>query len=118
MAGKRSQQKGRSGELELVKVLNGYGIEAEPGLPRSYGLTPDITGVPGIHVECKRVEKLNITEAMDQSVRDSARFNDGAPAVFHRRDRKEWLVTMRLSDWTQLYRAAREEKKNEQEGIG
>ena len=26
------------------------------------------------------------------------------PAVFHRRDRCEWLVTMRLSDWIQIYR--------------
>lgn len=26
------------------------------------------------------------------------------PAVFHRRDRCGWLVTMQLSDWIKIYR--------------
>lgn len=26
------------------------------------------------------------------------------PAVFHRKNRCEWLVTMRLDDWIELYR--------------
>lgn len=104
MAGSKSQKKGRSGELELVKILNDYDIPAEPGLPRSYGLTPDVTGVPGVHVECKRAEKLNVLDAMEQSTRDSQKFNDGMPAVFHRRNRADWLVTMWLKDWIVLYK--------------
>lgn len=32
---------------------------------------------------------------------------DGIPALFHRRNRKPWLVTMRLTDWLQLYKESR-----------
>ena len=101
--GRSQQRKGRSGELELVRVLNSYGIPAEPGKAVSYGDTPDITGVPGVHVECKRVERLNVSAAMAQAVRDSEIFRDGAPTVFHRRNREGWLVTQRLEDWIKLF---------------
>ena len=67
------------------------------------GDVPDLTGLPGIHIEVKRVEKLNVMEAMEQSIRDSERMADGVPALFHRRNRKPWLVTMRLEDWISLY---------------
>lgn len=67
------------------------------------GEVPDLTGLPGIHIEVKRVEKLNVVEAMEQSIRDSERMEDGIPALFHRRNRKPWLVTMRLEDWISLY---------------
>lgn len=43
--GKSSQAKGRRAELELVRVLNSYGIPAEPGQAVSYGETPDIVNV-------------------------------------------------------------------------
>ena len=49
------------------------------------------------------MERLNVPEAMHQAARDSERFHDGAPAVFHRRSREPWLVTMRLADWMALY---------------
>lgn len=106
--GIKSQRKGRSGELELVRVLNEYGIQAEPGDPVSYGRTPDVVGVPGIHPEVKRVESLNVTKAMMQAIRDSQKFGDGAPAVFHRKNRTQWLVTMTLKDWIQLYKGVKE----------
>ncbi len=47
------------------------------------------------------MERLNISEAMKQSQRD-ARPGE-LPAVFHRRNREEWLVTMPLGDWIELY---------------
>lgn len=61
-------------------------------------------GLPGVHIEVKRVERLNITEAMEQAIKDAQRFQDGAPAVFHRRNRHPWLVTMQLRDWINLYK--------------
>lgn len=106
MPGKRSQSKGRTAELELVKILNDHGIPAEPGKAVSFGETPDITGIQGIHAEVKRVERLNINTAMDQAVRDADRFCDGSPAVFHRQNRTQWKVTMLLTDWIRLYRKA------------
>ncbi len=96
--GQSQQRKGRAGELELVKILNTYGIPAEPGQAVSYGSTPDITGVPGIHVEVKRVERLNVPAAFAQAARDSEKFQGGKPALFHRRNRENWLVTMQLQD--------------------
>ena len=64
---------------------------------------PDLTGLPGVHIEVKRVERLNVPEAMRQAVRDSERFRDGLPALFHRRSREPWLVTLRIEDFMALY---------------
>ena len=89
--------------MELCRLLQGYGYLVQPGEAASYGSTPDLTGLDGVHIECKRVERLNVPEAMAQAARDSERFRDGAPAVFHRRSREPWLVTMRLDDWLELY---------------
>ena len=97
------QRKGRAGELELAKILQENGYDVSPGIPVSYGQTPDLVGLPGVHIECKRVERLNVPEAMSQAIQDSEFFKDGAPALFHRRNRSPWLVTMRLNDWLVLY---------------
>lgn len=98
MSGRSSQRKGRVGELELANLLG-----ATPGRPASYGATPDIMELPGIHVECKRCEKTHISAWMAQAVVDAEKFKDGAPTVFHRRNREGWLVTMKLDDWKKLY---------------
>lgn len=100
---KMQQRKGRNGEIEICKIFNAHGIPAEPGQPVSFGSTPDVVGVSGVHCEIKRVEKLNVPAAMAQAVRDSEKFHDGVPALFHRRNRAPWLVTMRLEDWLKLY---------------
>lgn len=84
----------------------------EPGRSQSYGTEPDLSGLPGVHVEVKRVERLNISKAMAQAVRDAEKFQDGAPTVFHRRNREPWLVTMQLSDWLGLFKNSRSEKQN------
>lgn len=101
--GRASQRKGRAGELELARLLRGYGYDVHPGQAVSYGATPDLVGLSGVHIECKRNERLNVPEAMAQAVRDADRFRDGAPAVFHRLNRSGWLVTMRLPDWMEMY---------------
>lgn len=101
--GKSSQAKGRRAELELVRLFQAYGIPAEPGQAVSYGATPDIVGVDGIHVEVKRRENVNLSAALEQAQQDAERFGDGLPAVFHRKNREGWRVTMVLSDWLELY---------------
>ena len=98
-----SQRKGNDGERELRDKLREYGYSVESGGAQTYGRIPDVYGLPGIHIECKRVERLNVSEAMKQSIRDAQRFRDGAPALFHRKNRESWLVTMRLEDWIKLY---------------
>ncbi len=112
--GGSQQRKGRNGELELAHTLQEYGFDSvKAGMPVSYGRTPDVTGLRGIHVECKRVERLNVSEAMRQAVSDSRKFRDGMPTVFHRKDNEEWLCTMRLSDWIRLYEAKHKLTENE-----
>ena len=101
--GKPSQRKGRAGELELARILKSHGYDVQPGRAQSYGEVPDLTGLHGIHVETKRCEQLRLSEWMAQAERDAVRFGDGLPAVFHRRSREPWLVTMFLSDWLELY---------------
>ena len=100
-----SQRKGREAELELVKVLHGFGFESvQAGEPVSYGSTPDLVGLPGIHIECKRCEQLRLSEWMKQAERDAARFQDGVAVIFHRRNREPWMVTMNLDDFMKIYR--------------
>ena len=103
MPGKSSQRKGANGERELAALLREYGYSIERGGSLSFGEVPDLTGLPGVHIEVKRVERLNVPEAMKQAARDAERFHDGAPTLFHRRSREPWLVTMRLQDWMSLY---------------
>lgn len=110
----KSSRKGADGERELAALLRSYGYEITRGGSLSFGTVPDLEGLPGIHIECKRVERLNVSEAMKQSERDARRFGDGSPAVFHRKNREDWLVTMKLEDWLKLYRSSREVRENPQ----
>lgn len=101
--GKSQREKGKRGERELAGILREYGYDCRRGQQYCGAAgDADVVGLPGIHIECKRVEKLNLLDAMEQAGRDAR--EGEAPAVFHRRDRCEWLVTMRLEDWIQLFR--------------
>ena len=100
------QRKGADGEKELTSILRRAGYPVSWGGNKTYGAVPDVSGLPGIHIECKRVEALNVGKAMDQAERDADRFQDGSPAVFHRKNKSPWLVTMKLSDWLPLYASA------------
>lgn len=101
--GKSQREKGKRGERELAGILREYGYDCRRGQQYCGAAgDADVVGLPGIHIECKRVEKLNLLDAMEQAGRDAR--EGEAPAVFHRRDRSEWLVTMRLEDWIQLFR--------------
>lgn len=114
--GRKSKNKGKTGERELANKLKEYGFDNVRRSVQYNGKQqdgqPDLVGLDGIHVECKRVEKLNIYNAIDQAKRDCScecldekiRFEDNLPTVFHRKNNHEWLVTMALDDWVQIYR--------------
>ena len=102
-----SRRKGADGERELAAVLQEYGYRtrrtAEPYLT---GRTaPDVSGLPGVHIEVKRVEHLQLEKAVAQAERDAR--PQEIPAVFHRKNRSKWLVTVPLADFMKLYRGAR-----------
>lgn len=97
-----SRQKGARGERELAGILRAYGYDTRRGQQYSGANgDADVVGLPGIHIECKRVEKLNLYDAMSQSRHDTRK--EEMPVVMHRKDHCEWLVTMSLTDWMQLY---------------
>lgn len=100
---KNSREKGKKGELELAKILREHGYSARRG-QQYCGANgdADVVGLPYIHIECKRVEKLNLDAAMVQS-RSDARENE-KPVIMHRKNREPWKVTMLLDDWIELYR--------------
>ena len=98
-----SRNKGAAGERELANILKEYGYDARRG-QQFCGKNgdADVLGLDGIHIECKRVEKLNIDNAMEQAKQD-ARAGE-IPAVFHRKNRKKWLVTISLEDFLEIYK--------------
>lgn len=99
---KNSRRKGVQGERELARRLKEYGYDCRRGQQYSGANgDADVVGLPGIHIECKRVEKLNLYDAMAQSACDARQGE--APAVFHRKNNCEWLVTFRLDDFMRLY---------------
>ena len=67
-----SRNKGETGERELAKVLRGYGYNCRRG-QQYCGANgdADVVGLPGLHIECKRVERLNLDDAMAQAKADA-----------------------------------------------
>ncbi len=103
--GRCSRNKGKHGELELAHRLQELGF---PNARRSQQYcgaaeSADVIGVPGVHPEVKRCERLNLYTAYEQAVRDSAGTED-IPIVFHRRSRKQWLAVLSIDDWAKLYK--------------
>ena len=97
-----SKQKGGRGEREWAAFCREHGFtEARRGQQFAGGIdSPDVVGIPGVHQEVKRVESLNIHKAMEQAIRDSE--GKAVPIVAHRRNREEWLVTMRAEDFMEM----------------
>lgn len=99
-----SKAKGCRGERELANILQGYGYDTHRSAQFKGSFdSPDVYGLDGIHIECKRVERLNIEDAMAQSIRDSE--GKAIPVVCHRKNRGKWLVTVGLDDFMKLYEA-------------
>ncbi len=101
---KNSRAKGAVGERELAAEFNRlFATNARRGQQYSGIEGEDVVGLTGIHVESKRVQALNIHNAVEQAVRDSKQLK--VPAVFHRKNHKPWLVTVQLDDLESFVRA-------------
>lgn len=98
-----SRNKGATGERELAKVLRGYGYNCRRG-QQYCGANgdADVVGLPGLHIECKRVERLNLDDAMAQAKADAR--DEEIPVVMHRKNNGEWSVTIPLKDFVVIYR--------------
>lgn len=92
---KNSRAKGAVGERELARVLVEAGfIGSKRGQQRSGLEQADVIGIEGWHIECKRVEALNVWAAYAQAERDA---KDGDhPMVAMRRNHGKWLAVLDL----------------------
>lgn len=113
-----SKSKGKRGELELAELLRHAG-HANARRSAQYcgntGDAPDITGVDGLHIECKRAEQVRDEVFLQQAERDARKGE--IPVVMYRRNHEEWKVNLRLelfmliwNELTDLQRARIREK--------
>lgn len=100
-----SKQKGARFERLLASRFREYGYEAKRTAQYcgNTGEAADVDGLPGIHVEAKHQERMQLYEWMAQAKRDSEG-TGRLPAVFHKKNNAEILVTMELETWMNLYR--------------
>ena len=105
--GRRSREKGKRGEREIARILREHGYkDARRGVQYS-GRTgaADVVGIPGWHIEVKRVEYFDMSAAVAQARSDAhaARFiPDDHWVVMHRSDRKPWIAIMAESVYSRL----------------
>ena len=98
-----SRQKGARFERTLAGRLRDYGYDCRRG-QQYCGANgdADVVGLPGIHIEAKAVERLNLYDAMSQSKRDAK--PGEIPVVMHKKNNCNILVTMELPDFMTIYK--------------
>lgn len=103
-----SKQKGARFERLLASKFREYGYTDSRRTAQYCGNTgdaSDVVGLPGIHVEAKHQEKMYLYDWMDQAKRDAEAGGEGnLPAVFHKKNHADILVTMRLEDFMEIYK--------------
>lgn len=102
-----SKQKGARFERKLASIFRDYGYDARRTAQYcgNTGDASDVVGLPGLHIEAKHQERMQLYDWMAQAKRDAEAGEQGnLPAVFHKKNNAEILVTMRLEDWFNLYR--------------
>ena len=100
-----SKKKGAAGEREFANYCKEKGFDVRRTAQyngKEQGSLADVIGIPGIHIEVKRVEKLNIHDAVNQAIRDNVT-KGSISIVAHRKNRTPWLITMKADDWVKLF---------------
>ncbi len=92
-----SRQKGARGERELANFLTAAGWPARRGQQfKGSDDSPDVVcerlTKHDFQIECKRVERLQLYDALEQAQEDAGPFMDGV--VFHRKNKKPWVAIM------------------------
>lgn len=102
-----SKQKGARFERELASRFREYGYDSRRTAQYcgNTGDASDVVGLPGIHVEAKRQENMRLYDWMAQAKHDAAAGDEKRlPAVFHRKNNAEVLVTMELPVFMEIYK--------------
>ncbi len=100
-----SKNKGARFERKLSSIFRDYGYNARRTAQYcgNTGEAADVIGLPGIHIEAKHQETMRLYEWIAQAKRDAAG-SGKIPAVFHKKNNAEILVTMELENFMDIYR--------------
>ena len=105
--GKMSRDKGKRFERALASRFREYGFDARRTAQYcgKTGDASDVVGLPGIHVEAKHQERMNLYEWIAQAKRDAEAGGKGnLPVVFHKKNKAEILVSMELDVFMTIYK--------------
>ena len=99
--GASQRRKGAVAERELAVIIEDiFGTPASRSARNGVYAAEDIAHeVAGLHIECKRVERLNVPQAMDRAALDS---KGKVATLWHRRNRSPWLVTVHAAELVML----------------
>ena len=93
-----ANRKGKAFERKVAHILSDNGFPARRG--QQFAGSPESPDVVSddfpFHVECKAVEKLNLDNAMLQSIKDAG---EKAPFVIHKKNHSDILFTCKLDDF-------------------
>ena len=106
-----SRAKGATGERELAHILRTQGhTEARRG-QQYCGANgdADVVGVKGIHIECKRQEKVYDERWMKQAEADAKQGE--IPVVIYRRNHEKWKLLIRQDIADIIWQTLTEEQK-------
>ena len=100
---KNSRQKGKRGELDaadaLRRLFSWTARRTQQFKGTSDSSDVEVAETPDAFWEVKREERLNVFKAMDTAVAEAG---PKLPVLMHRRNRTDWLVTVRLADLVRL----------------
>ncbi len=105
--GKMQRDKGAGFERQVAGMFRDWGYKAFRTAQHmgKTGNAADVDGVPGLHIECKAVEKMRLYEWIAQADRDNkASKKDAIPVVIHKANYKPVLVTMHIEDFIEMYK--------------
>ena len=105
--GRGAKQKGREAEKEFASILNAYIPAARAKrMPLSgavKGFDGDIHTKLDLLIEVKRQERFNIWQSWAQLTRAGEGLYSKLKILAFRKNNHEWLLTMSLKDFLELY---------------
>jgi Holliday junction resolvase len=106
-SGKYSRDKGARFERTLASKFRDYGYDNARRTAQYCGNTgdaSDVVGLPFLHIEAKAQETMRLYDWIAQAKNDAEANGRGElPAVFHKKNNCNILVTMELEAFMQIY---------------
>lgn len=101
--GRKSKRKGKRVEREWANLLKKNGAPSAKRSAQVSGIeAADVIAdeLSLFHQEVKGAEQLNLFQAITQAATDSKELK--IPIVIHKKNRTDFLITMRWQDWLKL----------------